>query len=76
MEYNARDTKWVIRLASERDCGDYIQEKLKRGAAEWHCWAIIGYKSRLVFYNMDELNKADTVPRIKKNPTGKGNDTG
>ena len=73
MEYNARSTEWVICLASKRDCGDCIQKKLKRGAAEWHCWAIIGYnyKSRLIFYIMDELNKADAVPRIKKNPIGK-----
>ena len=73
MEHNARGTEWVICLASKRDCGDCIQKKLKRGAAEWYCWAIIGYnyKSRLVFYDMDELNEADAVPRIKKNPTGR-----
>ena len=50
-----------------------MQKKLKRGAAEYHGWAMIGYnyKSRLVFYDMDDLNEEDAVPRTKSNPRGK-----
>ena len=50
-----------------------MQKKLKRGKAEWHCWAMIGYnyKSELIFYDLDEINPIDAVPRIKSNPLGR-----
>ena len=73
IEHNARGTEWVIRLPSERDCGDCMQKKLKRGASEYHCWGMIGYnyKSQLVYYDIDDLNETDAVPRTKKNPLDK-----
>ncbi len=50
-----------------------MQKKMKRGKAEWYCWAMIdyNYKSELVFYDLDELNPIDAVPRTKSNPLGR-----
>ncbi len=72
-EHNARGAEYVIRLPEERNCGDYMQKKMKRGKAEWYCWAMIdyNYKSELVFYDLDELNPIDAVPRTKSNPLGR-----
>ena len=73
IEHNARGTEYVIRLPSEQNCGDCMQKKLKRDKAEGHCWAMIGYnyKSKLVFYDMDEMNPIDAVSRTKSNPLGR-----